>query len=71
HLRDDFLSPAERSFYHVLRHTVGQTAMICVKVSLGDLVYPKTGRRADNQAYRNKINRKHLEGTGSVQWEEE
>ena len=33
----------------------------CVKVSLGDLFYPKTGRRTDNQAYRNKINRKHID----------
>jgi hypothetical protein len=37
HLRDDFLSPAEISFYHVLQNIVGDRAVVCPKVSLGDL----------------------------------
>lgn len=58
-VRDDFLSPAELSFFHVLHQAVGQTMVICPKVSLGDLFYPKTG--PESQTYRNKINRKHID----------
>ena len=60
-LRDDFLSPAELSFYGVLRQAVGASAVICPKVSLGDLFYPKSGAFSTNQAYRNKIDRKHVD----------
>lgn len=60
-LRDDFLSPAELNFYRVLRQTVGQSVIILVKVALGDLFYPKTGNRRQNHAYRNKIDRKHVD----------
>ena len=60
-LRDDFLSPAELNFYRILRQTIGDTAVICLKVSLGDLFYPKSGSRSDNRIYRNKINRKHID----------
>ena len=58
-VRDDFLSPAELSFFHVLHQAVGQTMVICPKVSLGDLFYPTTG--PENQTYRNKISRKHID----------
>ena len=61
HLRDDFLSSAELSLYHVLGQTVDQAATILVKVSLGDLFYAKAGDRAANHGYRNKINRKHID----------
>ena len=61
HLRDDFLSPAERSFYLVLRQAVGDWALICPKVSLGDLFYAKTGDRGENQAMANRISRKHVD----------
>ncbi len=60
-LRDDFLSPAELSFFRVLQQAVGDSVTICTKVSLGDLFYPKSGNRSDNQIYRNKINRKHVD----------
>ncbi len=61
HLRDDFLSPAERSFYLVLRQAVGDWALVCPKVSLGDLFYAKTGDRGENQAFTNRISRKHVD----------
>ena len=61
HIHDDFLSPAELNFYRVLCTAVGDWAIICPKVSLGDLFYPQTGDYATNTAYRNKIDRKHLD----------
>lgn len=60
-LRDDFLSPAELNFYRILQQTLGDKVVICLKVSLGDLFYPKTGNRSYNQTYRNKIDRKHVD----------
>jgi hypothetical protein len=60
-LRDDFLSPAELNFYRVLKQTVGNSVAICLKVSLGDLFYPKTGNHSENQIYRNRIDRKHVD----------
>jgi hypothetical protein len=42
-LRDDFLSPAEQSFYLVLRSVVGNRLLICPKVALGDLFFAKAG----------------------------
>jgi hypothetical protein len=35
HLRDNFLSNAEISFYHVVRTVVGETSQVFSKVSLG------------------------------------
>ena len=61
HLRDDFLSPAELNFYRVLCTAAGDWAVICPKVSLGDLFYAQTGDYATNTAYRNKIDRKHVD----------
>jgi len=61
HRVDNFLSPAEVSFYHVLRQVVGEQAAISTKVSLGDLFYAKTGDRRENLRYRNKIDRKHVD----------
>ena len=61
HLVDDFLSPAELSFYHVLQQVVGEQATLSTKVSLGDLFYSKTGDRGENLRYRNKIDRKHVD----------
>lgn len=56
-----FASPAELSFYHVLRQVVGNDLTVFSKVSLGDLFYPKTGDRGQNATYRNKIDRKHVD----------
>lgn len=61
HLRDDFLSPAELNFYRVLQTAVSDWAIIFTKVSLGDLFFAQAGDRAKNQAYRNKIDRKHVD----------
>jgi hypothetical protein len=61
HLRDDFLSPAELNFYRVLQTAVSDWATIFIKVSLGDLFYTQTGDYGKNQAYRNKIDRKHVD----------
>lgn len=58
-LRDDFLSPAELSFYGVLRMAVGQRAVICPKVNLGDLFF--VARSGESQRYRSKIDRKHVD----------
>ncbi len=37
------LSPAERSFYGVLRQAVGETYQIHAKVRLADLIQPTSG----------------------------
>jgi len=58
-LRDDFLSNAERSFYHVLCQAVGDRGTIFAKVNLADLFY--VVQPQENQAYRNKIDRKHVD----------
>ncbi len=42
HIRDDFLSAAEHSFFLVLKHTVADKVVICPKVSLSDLFYVKS-----------------------------
>ncbi|MFQ5420688.1 MAG: DUF2726 domain-containing protein [Anaerolineae bacterium] len=60
-LRNDFLSPAELNFYRVLHTAVSDWAIIFTKVNLGDLFYAQTGDRGQNQTYRNKINRKHVD----------
>ena len=61
HIRDDFLSPAEISFYHVLRNVVGEGATVCPKVSLGDLFYAQTGDYGENRSWMNRIDRKHVD----------
>lgn len=61
HLRDDFLSPAELSFFHVLRSVTGQQVVACAKVSLGDLFFVQTGDPRKNRAVANRIDRKHVD----------
>jgi len=61
HLRDDFLSPAEQSFYLTLRHTVSDWALICPKVSLGDLFFVKSSDPSKYRSYTNRIDRKHVD----------
>ncbi|MDO9556574.1 MAG: DUF2726 domain-containing protein [Coriobacteriia bacterium] len=58
-LRDDFLSPSELSFYRVLASAVGDRALVCPKVNLADLFF--VVKPNENQAYRNKIDRKHVD----------
>lgn len=57
--RDDFLSAAELSFYRVLANAVGNRAVICCKVNLADVFF--VVRPNENQGYRNKIDRKHVD----------
>ncbi|OPY75729.1 MAG: DNA topoisomerase I [Syntrophorhabdus sp. PtaU1.Bin050] len=60
-LRDDFLSPAERSFYLIVRNAVAEWADVCPKVSLGDLFYATPKAFGKRQSYSNRINRKHVD----------
>jgi hypothetical protein len=59
--RDDFLSPAERSFYLTLRASFEEWADVCPKVNLGDLFYATCKNFGERQSYTNKINRKHID----------
>lgn len=58
-LRDDFLSPAEVSFYHVLRTVCAERFTVCTKVNLRDLFFVANPHQ--NQAARNRIDRKHVD----------
>jgi len=58
-LRDDFLSGAEISFYHILLSAVGDTLTVCPKVNLGDLFFVSHPER--NKAAWNRISRKHID----------
>jgi hypothetical protein len=61
HLRKNFLSPAELNFYQVLQTAVSDWAILLIKVNLGDLFCVSTGDYGQNMAYRNRINRKHVD----------
>jgi hypothetical protein len=58
-IRDDFLSAAENSFYHVLCAATRDQAIVCPKVNLADVFF--VVRPNENQAYRNKIDRRHVD----------
>jgi len=60
-VRDDFLSPAERSLYGVLCAAVGEWATVCPKISLSDVFYPQSGDHSANTSYRNRISQKHVD----------
>lgn len=60
-IRDDFLSPAELSFFLVLKATVSDWAIILTKVSLKDLFYAKSGDPSKFRIATNKIDRKHVD----------
>jgi hypothetical protein len=60
-IRDDFMSPAERSFYHVLKGVVGTRYLIAPKVGLADLFYVKSGDPREYRVFTNKIDRKHVD----------
>ena len=61
HIRDDFLSPAEHSFYLVLKNIVSGQVDICTKVSLSDLFYVSSKDPSKFRTYTNKIDRKHVD----------
>lgn len=54
------LTPAERSFYGVLRQAVNSRYSIFAKVGLGDLLMIPHGTM-NSRTYRNKIDRKHAD----------
>src|SRR5262245_9391460 len=56
-----FLSPAELSFFQTLRGVVGHRAFICPKVGLGDVFWVNLSDKSKFRAYRNKIDRKHVD----------
>jgi len=58
-LRDDFLSRAEASFFHVLRAAVAAGSLIFPKVRLADLVFPP--RQEGQFGAWQRINRKHVD----------
>ena len=58
-LRDDFLSPAEFSFYKVLTNLLGTHFVVQSKVRLADIFY--VARPNENRAFFNQISAKHLD----------
>src|SRR5258708_24318129 len=60
-LRDNFLSPAELSFYGVLKEAVNGRATISSKVGLADLFYVKSEDQSCYRIYTNKIDRKPVD----------
>ncbi len=60
-VRDDFLSRAEMSFYLILKNAVSEWALVCPKVSLGDLFYAKSQDNSLHRTLTNKIDRKHVD----------
>jgi len=60
-LQKYFLSPAELNFFKILRNVVGDKAVICTKVSLGDLFTTKRDDYSQYTSYMNKIRRKHVD----------
>lgn len=63
HVRDDFLSSVERNFYHVLRMAVGDWAIVCPKVSMGDLFYAESSDHSTWASLRNRIAQRHVDFT--------
>jgi hypothetical protein len=58
-LRDNFMSPAEVSFFHVLHRVIDGRALIFPKVRLGDLIYAP--KQEQQYAALQRINRKHVD----------
>jgi len=58
-VRDDFLSAAEKSFYHVLRSVVAEKGVICPKVSLWDIFF--VARPHEHPGAKAHIDRKHVD----------
>lgn len=64
-LRDAFLTPAEHSFYMVLRQALegaaGDRAIVFSKVSLGDVFYARSSDPSEFRTATNRIDRKHVD----------
>jgi len=60
-VRDDLLSPPEAVVFRLLQSAAGGRAIVCPKVSLGDLFYPVTQDKRAALSARNRIDRKHVD----------
>jgi hypothetical protein len=60
-LNEKFMSPAEVSFFHVLQQVTNNRLYINSKVRLGDVFWVKPRDKRQFRAYRNKIDRKHVD----------
>lgn len=60
-LQEHFLTPAELTFWKVIRPIVGDRAVICSKVRLGDIFSVEVEDRSTYLGYNNKVNRKHVD----------
>lgn len=58
-IRDDFLSPAERTFYAALATAIADRGVICPKVRLGDILFATDKR--NSWKHSNRINQKHVD----------
>lgn len=58
-LRDEFLSAAEISFYHVLRSTLSPDVTIVIKPNLRDILFVRQPHK--NRGAFNRIDRKHVD----------
>lgn len=59
--RQDFLSRAELSFYHVLRTAVGEAFTVCCKVRLGDIFHVVGHSGKEWTSWSNRISSKHVD----------
>jgi hypothetical protein len=60
-VRDDFISRAEHKFFLSLKLVIGDKAIICPKVSLGDIFGVKENDASKFRTLTNKIDRKHVD----------
>jgi len=58
-LRDDFLSPAELSFYRVLATLIANRVVIFTKVRLADIFF--VARPHENRSYFGRISQRHVD----------
>ena len=58
-VRDDFLSPAELSFYKVLGSVISPDYIILTKVRLADIFF--VSRPNENLSYLNRISQRHID----------
>lgn len=60
-MRPQLLTAAELNFFQSLRNVVGDRAIVCVKVGLGDVFNIRQEAKDQYRSYRNKIDRKHVD----------
>ncbi len=60
-LRDDFLSAAELSLYHLVSSSAPDDLRVLAKVNLGDLFFVPEAGPGSRMGWRNRIDRKHVD----------